>query len=287
MRYRFLRFPDGKPKAVAFSYDDAVRSDLQLAEVCGQYGIKCTFNVSTGWIAPERKTKNLTPEELIELQNQGHELAIHGHLHSAPGLNRSIDTIHELARCRMILEQLTGKIIRGMAFPDSGITNLQNGATQEDIANILRMLDIAYARTLAGDNNLFSLPSNWHSWVPTAHHKNPKVLQWAEQFVSMDVNSGYISSRWPKLFYLWGHSYEFRDDDNWELLEKLCQILGNRDDTWYATNMEIYDYVQAYHCLVFSIDNAMVYNPSLKTVWFWQDEVLYEVPAGQTVLLNS
>lgn len=30
MRYRFLRFPGGKDKAVTFSYDDGFRYDIRL-----------------------------------------------------------------------------------------------------------------------------------------------------------------------------------------------------------------------------------------------------------------
>ena len=45
----------------------------------------------------------------------------------------------------------------------------------------------------------------------------------------------------PLLFYLWGHSYEFDDDDNWDTIEKFLQKAGCRDDVWYATNIEVYD----------------------------------------------
>jgi len=34
-------------------------------------------------------------------------------------------------------------------------------------------------------------------------------------------------------------------------------------DFWYATNMEIYEYVQAYKSLVYSADGKIVYNPTL------------------------
>ena len=32
MRYRFLRFPEGKFKAVTFSYDDGLHADIRLAK---------------------------------------------------------------------------------------------------------------------------------------------------------------------------------------------------------------------------------------------------------------
>ena len=45
------------------------------------------------------------------------------------------------------------------------------------------------------------------------------------------------------MFYLWGHSYEFDENDNRDVIEKFAEFVGGRDDIWYATNIEIYDYV--------------------------------------------
>ena len=47
MRYRFLRFPGGKDKAVTFSYDDGFRYDIRLAQTLDRYGIKGTFNLNS------------------------------------------------------------------------------------------------------------------------------------------------------------------------------------------------------------------------------------------------
>lgn len=53
MNYRFLRFPDGKQKAVTFSYDDGCRDDIRLVEILNRYKIKCTFNINSACI-PEK-----------------------------------------------------------------------------------------------------------------------------------------------------------------------------------------------------------------------------------------
>ena len=47
MRYQFLRFPEGKAKAVTFSYDDGVRQDLKFSDVLEKYQIKATFNLNS------------------------------------------------------------------------------------------------------------------------------------------------------------------------------------------------------------------------------------------------
>lgn len=44
MRTVFMRYPDGKAKAVTFSYDDGVPQDKRLSEIFTKYSIKATFN---------------------------------------------------------------------------------------------------------------------------------------------------------------------------------------------------------------------------------------------------
>ena len=286
-RYCFLRYPGGRGKAVTLSYDDGVRYDVPLARIIDKYGIKCTFNLNTGFMTEDRKANKLMPEEVkAELLDHGHEVAVHGKFHRAPGLCRPFEVAADVMDCRRELEEMFGMIIRGMAYPDSGIRNIQNGTEYPKIKEILEELGIVYSRTLGGDNNEFKLPTDWHAWMPTAHHSNPKALEWAKEFAQLDTEAGYGARRYPRLFYLWGHSYEFNNDNNWELLEELCQVLGNREDTWYATNMEIYDYVTAFRQLVFSADGSMVYNPSLVKVWFDADGTAYSIEPGQTLKLG-
>ena len=53
-----------------------------------------------------------------------------------------------------------------------------------------------------------------------------------------------------------------------EIIEEFAEYMGGRDDIWYATNIEIYDYVQAYERLIWTADAGRVYNPSAIPVSF-------------------
>lgn len=287
MRYRFLRFPGGKDKAVTFSYDDGFRYDIRLAQTLDRYGIKGTFNLNSATLREPADGQYLTKEEVERyLLASGHEIAVHGADHRAPGCQRAIEGIREVLECRLFLEKTFGRIIRGMAYPDSGIQHMENGASLEAIKGYLAELDIAYARTAGQDNDRFALPTDWLQWVPTVHHTNPLALDYADRFVKLDQTNAYIDSRWPKLFYLWGHSFEFARNDNWELLDALCEKLGGKEDIWYATNMEIYEYVSAYNALVFSADGTLIYNPTRIPVWFEVDRTPYRLEGGQTLRLG-
>ncbi|MBQ7302777.1 MAG: polysaccharide deacetylase family protein [Clostridia bacterium] len=284
MRYQFLRFPNGKSKAVTLSYDDACPQDVRFSEIISRYGLKCTFNLNSPTMRGDAALSKETVETCF-LAN-GHEIAVHGYFHKAPGIIRPIEGIRDVLECRTELEQTYGHIIRGMAYPDSGITNFANGTDFARIKNYLTDLGIVYARTLGGDNNSFLLPEDWHRWMPTAHHNNPHIFDYIDEFVNLQLPATvYHAARYPRLFYLWGHSYEFDLNQNWDRLTEICEKLAGKDDIWYATNMEIYEYVNAYNALVYSADGTMVYNPTLFTVWFDVDGKPYEIKSGETITL--
>lgn len=284
MKYRFLRFPGGKTKAVTFSYDDGCREDLKTVKILNDYGMKGTFNINSAGILNNTEGFHLTEEEIREnILNQEHEVAVHGQWHKAPGLVRPIDGIQDVLNGRKDLERMFNRIIRGMAYPDSGILCFLNQSSYENIKRYLKDLDIVYSRTLGSDNHEFELPADWYQWMPTAHHDNPHILEWAKEFVELDVNNQYCASRRAKLFYVWGHSFEFERNNNWEQLESICEILAHKEDIWYATNMEIYEYVTAFEALVFSADGSKVYNPTLKELWFDNDRTLYCIKPGETI----
>ncbi len=288
MRYRFLRFPGGKFKAVTFSYDDGVTEDKRLAKLLFERGLKGTFNVNSGmWGTLGRVTDRLSPEEIQEsIVRLGHEVAVHGEWHRASGVISVADGIRDVLNCRAAMEKAFGCIVRGMAYPDTGITRFEGDHTYEDVKGYLKALGITYARTLAGDNNRFELPTDWYAWMPTAHHNNPNVMAYAEEFVALKETQAYNARRHPRLFYLWGHSYEFTTHNNWEHMQTLCDILAQREDTWYATNGEIYAYVKAYEALVFSTDGTMVHNPTATDVWFDVDGHLKCVKSGETITVT-
>lgn len=278
MRYRFLRFPGGLGKAITLSYDDGCADDVRFSDRITEAGLKCTFNLTS------RKMVDAIPVETIKEKflDRGHEIAVHGAFHRAEGNVRTIEGIRDVLDCRLELEKEYGMIIRGMAFPDTGITIFHNSSSYESIKSYLEELDIAYSRTLAGDNKKFLLPDDWYAWMPSAHHANPEIFEYIDEFLKIKLGKDvYGARRHPRLFYMWGHSFEFKD--KWDLLDELCEKLGGHDDIWYATNIEIYNYVTAYNSLVYSADGSIVYNPTLIDVWFDVDGEMYVIKSGETI----
>ena len=83
-----------------------------------------------------------------------------------------------------------------------------------------------------------------------------RTFKLAEEFVNSQ-------DRRPQLFYVWGHSYEFDRDDNWDVIEEFLYYMDeHRDEIWFAGNGEILAYLEAYKRLEYSADGSMIYNPS-------------------------
>ncbi|MNC81582.1 hypothetical protein D3C75_1347530 [compost metagenome] len=57
-------------------------------------------------------------------------------------------------------------------------------------------------------------------------------------------------------------------------------MIGNREDIWYATNMEIVDYMNGYQDLRFSASMDLVYNPSYISIWLEVDGTAVEAKGG-------
>lgn len=254
----YMLLKDAKRKVVTLSYDDGVYQDIRLISILNKYGLKCTFNINSGLYADEEKTQaakgRLKLSEAKKLYtNSGHEVAIHGFTH--PFLERlnDIELVNEIVEDKKRIENDYGVFARGMAYPF--------GTYNQNVIDVIKKYGIVYSRTTKSTEG-FGFPKNWLELNPTLHHNNPRLMELAQRFAEED-NRFYPA----QMFYLWGHSYEFDDKDNWYVIEKFAEYIGNRDDIWYATNIEIYDYVTAYNRLVISADQNKIYNPSAIDVW--------------------
>lgn len=273
----YMLFPEGRPKALTTSYDDGVVQDIRLMKILDKYGIKGTFNLNSSRF-PEEEPETIPEWGVLDknsairlYKNSGHEAAVHSLTH--PFLEKIPLALaySEVLEDRKNLEAMFGGIIRGMAYPQ--------GTYSDEIVRCLNDCDIAYARTTDSSEG-FAVPKDWLRLKPTCHHNNPRLMELAEQFVN--------GTPWlePWLFYLWGHSYEFDTDHNWDRIETFCQYVSGKQDVWYATNIEIYDYNMAFERLRYSASANLVYNPSVIPVWISYNDTVVKIDGGTYTELN-
>ena len=261
------RYPNGKHFAVTFSYDDGDKADRRLVDIFNNYGMKATFN-----LIPSRfDGKTVVSSGELRSLYDGHEIACHSYSH--PHLARLPLTgqSREIALGRLSLERLSGRLVRGMATP--------YGEKNDDTIVAMKAAGMAYCRN-AGVSGGLSVPADFLDWTPSCHHTGaPAVI---EKF-----RNEWIHQPWQYggLLFIWGHSFEFDRADNWELAEQICSSLAGIDDVWFATNIEIYDYITAQRSLVISCDGDVIFNPSAVDVWVSQNGSPICIKGGETIRL--
>ena len=255
-------YPEGKLKALTFSYDDGLRSDLRLVEIFNRFGMKATFNLNAGRMQGE----DFIHAEELKTVYAGHEIAAHGYSH--PFLERipNACALNEMLEDRHQLETVTGSIVNGFALPF--------GTRSPETLVQLKAAGFLYSRTINATGT-FNLPDNFLEWHPTCHHKD------AESICSIFKHCGYALS----LCYIWGHSFEFERKGNWDLIEHICSELSGREEIWYAANREIARYITALKRLETSENAGIIYNPSAETLWFSVSGKLRKIAGGETQYL--
>lgn len=262
---RFV-FPQGKRKALTFSYDDGQVFDRELVAIFNKFGMKGTFHLNSGSLEGDEEGKQIyiKKSEVASLY-AGHEVAVHGVEHrNLPNLTKH-QIVLEIEEDRKALEQLTGEFVQGMSYAF--------GSYSGEIIEVIKPLGIKYSRTVNGTNGFFP-PADFMAWHPTCHHDGP-LERLGEDFLNVP---DYIEL---PLMYVWGHSYEFGYKGDFSVIEKFCEQMSGKEDIWYATNLEICEYIQATRSQEFSADGKKVKNPTALSVWMTTAEGLIEVKPGE------
>ncbi len=217
-------------KAFVLSYDDGVRQDIRLVEMLNKYGLKCTFNLNSGLMDPPYKweadgvvIERMPSRNLRELY-AGHEIASHTLSH--PDLTQLDDAeiYREVSGDVSALEKISGHKITGFAYPF--------GSTDTRVKAILKTCGITNARGVRSTHS-FEPPTDMLDISPTCRHKEDEIFDLADEFIGMNPEH-------PKIFLLWGHSYEFDMQRGWERFERFCNLISGHDDIFYGTMSQIF-----------------------------------------------
>lgn len=265
-KYGFL-FPEGKKRALTFSYDDGMIFDRRLVDIFDRYHLKATFHLNSGRLGMSGEEEYVKEDEIEDLY-EGHEVSGHMVNHPYPLQLNGMRLLNEALEDRRKLEELSGYIIRSMSYP--------YGDFSDDMITVLKAAGIEYSRTVNSTGS-FSLPADFLKWNPTCHHND------AHRYVDRFLNPyGYEELM---LFYIWGHSFEFDRENTWDMMEGLCKKLSGNDDIWYATGIEIKDYVSAMRSLISNVEETVLYNPSAITLYIGINGEVRTILPGEKIRL--
>ena len=281
MRYTsvYLRFPGGKSRCLSLSYDDCVQQDEQLCDLMEAYGIAGTFNVNSGLYVsedhifePGQIHRHVTQKKAAELYSRSplFEVATHSYTHPYLQNLPPVQITQQIMEDRLAIESQFGCVCRGHAYPF--------GTYNQQVIDCLRACGIAYARTIQSTGK-FSLPEDFLLWHPTCHHRDSRLMELAEQFLAEPC------VKQPRLFYLWGHTFEFEEKNNWHVIENFFKRVSGHEDIWYATNIQICDYICAFRQLIWNAAGDRIDNPTATDLWIKLGSKTHCIKAGQTLFL--
>lgn len=263
MKIRPALWKGGKRFCLNLTYDDGRYEDYRLVEIFNKYGIKGTFNLNAGLLS--EKGRHVYKKDIASLY-EGHEVACHSYTH--PTLTELPSTIilEEILRNKMELEQLWGHVVRGAAVP--------NAPYDTRVAEFYRSCNMRYVRT-GNYTKSYSLPTDLMYFNPTCNENDDLISIFGKMLALPDFryNMPYMS--------VVGHSYAIPDSCGWEHIEEFCREASQCGDVWFATNIEIADYVRAQRMIDYSIDKNMAYNPGAISVWITVDGQPVELVPGE------
>ena len=259
-------FPNSRAFALTMSYDDGTAHDERLVSVFNKHGIKGSFHLNSANLHNGNPASHIQADRASEIF-AGHEISCHTLTHPWPCEIPKDRLAFEVLQDRANLEKISGAPVRGMSYPF--------GQYDREVIATMRACGIDCSRTTVSTGG-FGIPKDFMEWHPTCHHN--AATEPAEKFLAL-VNEENPRRREMRLLYIWGHSYEFPRDDNWALIENLCARLGGNDKIWYATNIEICDYIAAVRAMRSTVDGTRFYNPSAISVWTANGEI----KPGETV----
>ena len=260
-------FPGGKRGAVTFSFDDGPKEDEGVIALLNKYGLKGTFHLNAIW----HKDADEKERERLRALYLGHEVACHTFSHGFPRLMPPASLTVEILRDRKVLEGIFGYPVIGMSYPF--------GDYDDEVVSAMRASGIVYSRTTRNALNAV-YPDSPLTWAPSCHHTSALEV-WKKVYPK-------FGTEWTKgIFFVWGHSFEFKTEEDWATFEGVLAEVSGKDNVWYATLIDIYNYTTAQKNLQISLDERIFYNPSSIDVWVERDNKdIIHVPAGKTVVVE-
>ena len=217
-------------KYFTLSYDDNAALDEKLLEILDRYGVKCTFNLNSGMRTPGKvanfflgSRKMLSIEDMaVLLRGTDHEIACHGKGHLDLTKLSEKEMAENLREDKEFLEKLFQREMKGFIYPF--------GAYSDTTTKAVREAGFAYARTTVSTHS-FTPPEDYLVWHPTCHHNDKELFELAQRFLDAPDEG-------DRVFYVWGHAWEYGVFKNWQRPEKLLETLSGKGVVM-ATNREV------------------------------------------------
>ena len=211
------------PLRVVTCWDDGNLDDIRLCELFRKYGAKASFNLNPGQHRAERyeawKADDVYPVYRLswaEMPAVYDGFTIANHTVNHPWASKiSLDEWRgEVVDGRKRLQDHFQQPVSGFAYPFGDYT--------PETARIVGEAGHVYARTCVSVTPCFP-PADPLLMPADCHHADAAFWQ---RYAEAKLTPGGV-------FYFWGHSYEFTNEEQWAAIEaKIARITADPDSTW-------------------------------------------------------
>lgn len=260
-------YPGYVNKAVTLSFDDLnPTQDARFIDILNKNGLKGTFNLKTANFISKPES---VQQSYVEMY-RGHEVANHTRNHKRMNITDPSDPEYQtLQFCKDDILNGQNDIAARFGVTPEGLIwpfgSARNRSDYPELLAYIKSLGVKYIRPVETTGG-FALPSDWYDWRATCHHDGAN--NYVDTFLALPDNGGEVDDL--KLFYIWGHTYEFDETFEpdktsklrWNDIEALCKKLGDAENVWSATNLEVYNYVEALKKIEINSQTNQVVNPT-------------------------
>lgn len=232
------------PIIVTTSWDDGYPSDLRVASLLAERGLRGTFYVPV----KNGKERVIGADEVRELVNVGMEVGAHTVNHVELTRLSASQLHHELTEGRAVMEQWTGSAVRSFCYPKGSFSPRLRPALRACGYRLARTT-VAFRTDLAFDPLLMPVTLQFlpHSRSVHARHAIKErnalgLVHWLRRLRgATEVPSLFaaaladVRSRGGVL-HLWGHSWELDRLKLWDDLQRSFDLLASEPHALHRTN---------------------------------------------------
>lgn len=230
---------------VTTSWDDGHPSDMKLAEVLMEFGIKGTF-----YIAPRNREREVMATSDLQALSKYFEIGAHSLTHTDLRRLNDRNLQKEVGGSKTELENLIGAPVHMFCYPKGRYNRRVRSAVVNAGFMGARTTKESYLNIWTDS---YQMPTTIHAFLlPTWIRLRHEIITWnwhgLREFSAMGLRKSWVQLAYDffnrvlikgGVWHLWGHSWEIEEHHLWDDLRMVLESVAHREGVSYLTNGQV------------------------------------------------
>lgn len=212
-------------KYVIMSFDDSPTTDEKLIKMLKKYGFKAVFALNTNVeVGSPAHTTLFDRYEVRDFKNiySDQYVCSHGSHHmDMKYMDENNKFDEEIVQSKKVIEDTFGIKTNTFIYPGGNYTN-------ESIKNSLKNIGVVAARSVISKPT-FDAPKDPLFWETSSHIQLEPQWEHAKHIPTLINEFVNISDESQNLIHIWGHSWEWKTQKEWDYLEEILALLKQKN----------------------------------------------------------